>query len=72
MHVDELDAYMAGEYNVPCGECHGSGKVQGPDVARMNCAEKRLLVIERREAREEARLDREINADIAAERAAGC
>jgi hypothetical protein len=72
LHEDEQAAYMAGDYNVTCGGCKGSGKKQVPDVSRMTFGEKRLLVIERREAREEARLDREIQAELAAERAFGC
>ena len=72
MHEDEQAAYMAGEYDVSCEPCQGTGKVQVPDVSRMTFREKRLLVIERREAQEDARLDREMRADIAAERAFGC
>lgn len=38
----------------------------------MTFAEKRLLVVERREAREEARLNAELNAEWAAGRRFGC
>lgn len=72
MHEDEQSAYMAGDYDVSCEQCQGTGKIQVPDVARMTFGEKRLLVIERREAREEARIDREIRAEWATERALGC
>jgi RecJ-like exonuclease len=72
MHEDEQAAYMAGEYNVACTACNGSGKVQVPDVAAMTFAEKRNLVIQRRESREEARISRQLDAEWAAERAFGC
>ncbi|MGO4801179.1 hypothetical protein ACEN2T_18015 [Pseudomonas sp. W22_MBD1_FP4] len=72
MHHDEQASYMAGEYDVQCQDCVGLGRVQVPNVAMMTFAEKRLLVIERRVAREDARLNAEIDAECAAERAFGC
>jgi DnaJ-class molecular chaperone len=48
---DDRETYMRGGYDVPCGDCGGSGKVRVPDVARMTFAEKRVLVDQRREAR---------------------
>lgn len=72
MHEDEQDTYLSGGYDVRCDECSGTGKVQVPDVARMTFAEKRLLVIERQEARDDARFTRELHAEWAAERAFGC
>lgn len=72
MHEDEQAAYMARAYDVPCTECKREGKVQVPDVARMTFAEKRQLVIERREKREEAESNRALNAAWAAEIAFGC
>lgn len=67
MHEDEQTAYMAGDYDVLCQDCNGSGKVQVPNVAAMNFSEKRQLVIERREAR----LNAQMNAEWARERALG-
>ncbi|MDU4254585.1 hypothetical protein [Pseudomonas sp.] len=72
MHEDEQHAYMQGEYDVPCGTCKATGKIEIPDVARMTFSEKRKLVIERREDRAEARFARELRAELAAERALGC
>ena len=67
MHEDEHEAYLAGDYDVVCQECNGSGKVQVPNVAAMNFSEKRKLVAELREAQ----LDAQINAEWAMERASG-
>lgn len=51
---EERQNYFNGAYDVPCDSCNGSGKVKAPDVARMSFAEKRELVLQLREAREEA------------------
>lgn len=72
MHEDEQANYMAGDYDVKCQGCNGLGRVQVPNVSAMTFAEKRLLVIERREARKEARLNAELDAEWAAERRFGC
>ncbi|WP_240224628.1 hypothetical protein [Rheinheimera hassiensis] len=57
MHEEEQQRYLAGEYDVDCGDCNGSGKVQVPNIEAMTFAEKRQLVIVQREAREAARAD---------------
>lgn len=72
MHPDERDAYMAGAYDERCEACQGLGRVQVPNVAVMTFAEKRELVIERREAREDARVTRMLESEIEAERSYGC
>lgn len=72
MHQDDQASYMAGDYDVECQDCKGLGRVQVPNVAAMTFAEKRLLVVERRETREEARLNAEIDAEWAAELRFGC
>ena len=67
MHVDEQDSYMAGEYDVACEDCSGLGRVQVPNVAAMTFGEKRQYVIELREAREEARINAQLDAEWSAE-----
>ena len=69
---DEQDAYMAGVYDVQCVSCKGLGRIREPDISAMNFSEKRLLVIELKEGRAEARAKAEIDAEIRAERAMGC
>lgn len=66
---DEEDRhnYMSGFYDVTCDDCKGRGSVKVPDIARMTFAEKRELVVLRREAR----IDREINRIHAIERSIG-
>lgn len=32
---DFIDNYVGGMFDVPCDECHGSGKVREPDTDRM-------------------------------------
>lgn len=68
MHDDEQSAYMRGDYDVDCQDCGGSGKVQVPNIAAMSFAEKRELVIQRREAQ----ADRALDATVRAEQALGC
>lgn len=65
---EERQAYFDGAYDVTCTCCGGSGKEKVPNVAAMTFAEKRVLVVERREARLEAQYARE----HAYERAMGC
>lgn len=72
MSCDEQKGYMAGDYDVECDSCAGTGKVQVPNVAVMSFAEKRELVLMRRERAWQASVDAEIDADIAAERRLGC
>lgn len=72
MHVDEQTNYMAGDYDVQCQACQALGRVQVPNVAAMTFSEKRLLVIERRSAYEQARLNAELDAEWSAERRFGC
>ncbi|MDZ5605314.1 hypothetical protein SJI00_21295 [Pseudomonas sp. RP23018S] len=71
-HMEEQAAYMDGEYDVVCTACKGLGRIRVPDVAAMSYEEKRELVLQRREMRENARIDAEMDADVAAERAFGC
>lgn len=68
MAADEQEEYMRGGYDEPCGACSGSGKVLVPNIANLTFAEKRQLVRDRREAR----ADRQLAAEAAAERALGC
>ncbi|QBQ72201.1 hypothetical protein HWC14_gp52 [Serratia phage Parlo] len=56
---EERESYMSGLYDVPCPDCRGSGKVKVPDVAAMTFAEKRELVLQRIEAREDAEYRRQ-------------
>ncbi|UNH29089.1 hypothetical protein MNY64_16195 (plasmid) [Moellerella wisconsensis] len=57
---NELDnEFRKGTYDVQCRNCKGSGKVKVPDVSRMTFAEKRVLVAQRREAREDAEYRRQ-------------
>ncbi|AUV95820.1 TPA: hypothetical protein JD053_16695 [Klebsiella michiganensis] len=66
---DEEDRrnYMDGMFDVTCEHCKGRGSVKVPDVSRMTFAEKRELVVIRRNFRE----DREIERIHAIERAMG-
>lgn len=66
---DEEDRrnYMNGLYDVTCEGCKGTGKVKIPDVSRMTFAEKRELVVERRNMR----ADRENERISAIERSMG-
>ncbi|HEJ7283116.1 TPA: hypothetical protein SMF87_004568 [Serratia marcescens] len=64
---EERESYMSGLYDVTCTDCRGSGKVKIPDVAAMTFAEKRELVLQRIEAREDAEYRRQ----CAKERAMG-
>ncbi len=51
---EDRASYLSGLYDVPCPDCRGSGKIKVPDVAAMTFTEKRELVLQRIEAREEA------------------
>jgi len=59
MDEDSQHNYMSGVYDVCCSECDGSGKQRVPDIAALSFAEKRELVVQRREAREDAEWRRE-------------
>lgn len=72
MAAEEQEAYMAGDYDVSCDDCSGTGKVRVPNVAALNFAEKRQLVLQRQQERDNHQLDWEMNAMMQAERAAGC
>ena len=72
MHEDEQAAYMAGDYDVSCDNCNALGRVQVPDVSAMTFGEKREYVLQLREAREDARIERELWAEVDAERRMGC
>ena len=72
MSPDEQDTYMSGGYDVNCEPCSGTGKVQVPDVSLMSFGEKREYVHYLRDQAEERRIDREIAAEVAAERRMGC
>lgn len=47
---DERETYFSGAYDVPCGDCSGSGKVVLPIVSALPFSERRRLVEARREA----------------------
>lgn len=68
MDEDSQRNYMAGDYDVTCTCCKGSGKEKVPNLEAMTFAEKRVLAAERREAREDAQYNRE----CALERMMGC
>lgn len=72
MGEDDQASYMRGDYDVQCEACKGLGRVQVPNVAALSFGEKRLLVIELREARDTARINAELDAEWQAERAFGC
>lgn len=72
MDVEERDNYMRGDYDVKCNACDELGRVQVPNVAAMTFAERRALVVQRREQRIDARIAAEIEAEYAAERRMGC
>ena len=72
MDDDGRDSYLRGDYDVKCDPCDGLGRVQVPNVAALTFAEKRVLVLQRREERLDARIASEIAAEYAAERRMGC
>lgn len=53
---------------MPCEACAGSGKVQVLNIPALTFAEKRQLVHER----QVERINRQLDAEAAAERALGC
>lgn len=55
---EERQNYFNGAYDVPCDTCKGSGKVKAPDIQSMTFEEKRELVLQLREQREEAEYQR--------------
>lgn len=40
---ESLQAYMSGAYDIPCDDCHGSGKVK--EVDRDRCTERQLEIL---------------------------
>ncbi len=56
---ESREDYFAGAYDVACDACESSGKVQVIDVASCTFAQKRVAVMARKEAREEAQDARE-------------
>jgi hypothetical protein len=48
---DAREAYMRGDYDVPCEVCDRTGKVRVPNVAAMTYPQKRLAAARRRAAR---------------------
>lgn len=65
------DRYLAGCYDVQCGECNGSGKVRVPDFRAMPREERRAYVQHLRDERDDAECRREMAAEYAAERRMG-
>lgn len=60
---DDRQAYLSGRYDVPCGDCAGSGKVRQIIVACLTWAERRELVEERRRDRARAEMAAEYRAE---------
>ena len=60
-----LGEYMAGQYDRPCDDCDGTGKVAVADFPRMTSEQ-------RKEYNAQRRAEREVAAEEAAERRAGC
>ncbi|MCD5327865.1 hypothetical protein ACFFU8_09475 [Chromobacterium piscinae] len=69
---ESKENYMAGDYDVQCKACEGTGRVLVPNLERMTFTHKRILVNVRREQREVAAAARAVDAEMAAERAFGC
>lgn len=65
------EAYLRGDYDVPCRECAGSGKVRVPDWSRVPRAERRAYVAHLRAERDAAASRAESAAWYAAERRMG-
>lgn len=59
MGEDAFQSYMDGVYDVPCTNCHSTGKVQVPNVQQCTYEQKRLLVQVRREQRATDEYERE-------------
>ena len=55
---DSREAYLAGVYDVPCKACEG-GRVRQPIIAALSFAQKRELVLARREEAWQTRRERE-------------
>ena len=68
-HWDESEqqAYMAGRYDIICNECDGFGKLKEPIVSALSFTEKRVLASKRIDDR----IEREMYAEMAAERRFG-
>lgn len=62
---EQFNDYIAGAYDRACEPCEGTGKVQVVDETKMSKAD-------RAEYRAQVRADREIAAEEAMERRAGC
>ncbi len=65
------DRYLRGDYDVPCRECAGSGKVREPDFARMPFSVRRAYVRQLRAERQDAADLAQMRAEQAAERRMG-
>jgi len=63
MDGEDQDRYMSGAYDVACTGCSGCGMVRVPDIGRTTFAQRRLLVLKRREARDERQYERECAAE---------
>jgi hypothetical protein len=57
------EAYFAGEFDRPCTRCHGTGKVLEAVIPACSFAQKRALVILRRDQRDEAEYERMCEAE---------
>lgn len=60
---DDRDDYMAGRYDVACGDCGGSGKVKQPIPGRLDFSQLRILAEQRRDERIQAESDRDYRAE---------
>lgn len=49
-HEDEQEAYMNGDYDQPCDDCGGSGKVKVADLSNVNEEYKKLYFAQQCEA----------------------
>jgi len=61
------DRYLAGFYDVSCGECGGSGKVRVPNFRAMPRDERRVYIQFLRDERDDAECRRELAAEYEAE-----
>jgi hypothetical protein len=59
MDGDEQDRYMSGGYDVACDCCGSRGMVRVADIERTTFAQRRLLVLKRRDDRDTRQDERE-------------